>query len=41
MQRFAQAFPCKNPHQPKKNLITIVNFMENIENEQLEELAKT
>ncbi len=41
MQRFAQAFPCRPSHQPKKNLITIVNFMENIESEKSEDAAKT
>jgi hypothetical protein len=35
MKRFAQAFPCKSAHLPKENLITIVNFMENIEDEKL------
>ena len=35
MQRFAQAFPSQKLHDPKENLITVINFMENIETEKL------
>ncbi len=30
MQRFAEAFPVTEPQKAKKNLIVIVNFVENI-----------
>ena len=34
MERFMQAFPAKELNFPKKNLITIVNFTQNLNLEQ-------